>query len=140
MSTPNDVHATLDQFDRTFASGHAEALAALFEVDAQLLLLHQESIEGRTAILEHWTRLFAQYDPGSWRAEHRIVNVHDDRAYALSLYSETLVDRNGGPSLDVLGRLILFLRRDRDRTWLVTLAMNSHIRPIEQRAAAMPGQ
>ena len=97
MRTTSAVHAALDQFDRTFASGDAAALAALFAVDARLLLLHREPMEGRPAILEHWTRLFAQYDPGSWRAEHRIVQIHDDRAYALSLYAETLVDRRGGP-------------------------------------------
>jgi uncharacterized protein (TIGR02246 family) len=135
MPSSNPVQAALDQFDRTFASGDAAALAELFAVDARLLLLHREPLEGRPAILEHWTRLFAEYDPASWRAEHDIVEIHDDRAYALSLYSETLVDRRGGPSLDVLGRLILFLRRDPDHSWRVTLAMNSHTRPVEQRAS-----
>jgi uncharacterized protein (TIGR02246 family) len=134
MPSSDAVHAALDQFDRTFAAGDAAALAELFAVDARLLLLHREPLEGRPAILEHWTRLFADYDPGSWRAEHDIVEIHDDRAYALSLYSETLVDRRGGPSLDVLGRLILFLRRDPDHSWRVALAMNSHTRPVEQRA------
>ena len=134
MPSSDAVHVALEEFDRTFASGDAAAFAELFAIDARLLLLHREPLEGRPAILEHWKRLFAEYDPAAWRAEHDVVEIHDDRAYVLSLYSETLVHRRGGPSLDVLGRLVLFLRRDPDRTWRVALAMNSHTRPVEQRA------
>ncbi len=132
MSTTNEIHDALDDFDRTFASGDADALAELFAVDAQLLLLYGEPIEGRPAIHEHWLKLFAEYDPRAWRAEHRIVEQHGDRAYALSVYSETLVPRHGGASLVVRGRLILFLRRDPDDAWRVALAMNSHTRPVER--------
>ena len=87
MPSSNAVHVALDEFDRTFASGDAAAFAKLFAVDARLLLLHREPLEGRSAILEHWKRLFAEYDPAAWRAEHDVVEVHDDRDYALSLSS-----------------------------------------------------
>ena len=132
MSANKSVHQALDRFDRTFASSDATALAQLFAVDARLLLLYGEPIEGRSAIEAHWSRLFEAWDAGAWQAEHEIVDVHGDRAYALSRYSETLVSRVGVPSRLVNGRLVLFLRRDADDEWRVTMAMNSHSRPVEE--------
>ncbi len=127
----DEVRAALADFDRAFASGEATTLAELFAVDALLLLQHTEPIEGRPGIRDHWTRLFATYDTGSWRAEHQLVEVHGDHAYSLSIYSETLVHRAGGPSRLVNGRLIRFHRRDPGGSWLVAVAMNSHVRPVE---------
>ena len=131
--TDDTPRATLDAFDAAFAAGDAEALAARFAVDARLLLLHAEAIEGRDAIRAHWTRLFGQWETGAWRTEPLALDVHGDRAYAIATYTETLVPRD--PSLGqrrlVRGRLVRFLRRDDDGRWLVTLALNSHSRPIE---------
>lgn len=132
MSATDDVHRALDEFDRVFALGDADAITALFAPDAQLLLLHREPLVGRPAIRDHWQRFVDRYDPAAWRTEHAIVDVHDDRAYALSTYSETLVPRQPGASILVRGRLILFLRREPDGSWPVTLAMNSHSRPMEE--------
>jgi uncharacterized protein (TIGR02246 family) len=132
VDSTDDVHAALAEFDRCFASGNAEALSEMFTTDAQLLLLHREAIEGRAAILSHWTRLFGEYDPGAWQTEPRAVEVHGDHAYALSSYSETLVNRSGGPSLLVWGRLVFFMRRDPGKTWRMATVMNSHVRPVEQ--------
>ena len=124
------VREALEAFDAAFASGDAEALAAAFADDAQLLLQHGEAIDGRVAIRAHWSRLFAAYDSSSWLAERRIVDVHGERAYTMSVYTETLVARDERPSRDVRGRLVLFLRRDPDGAWRVTLALNSHVRPV----------
>ena len=131
MTPTEEVRAALDEFDRTFASGDADALAALFADDAQLLLQHGAPIEGRPAILAQWARLFGEFDPASWRADHQIVEVHGDRAYSLSVYSETLVHRGDDPSRLVNGRLVLFQRRDPNGRWRISMAMNSHVRPVE---------
>jgi uncharacterized protein (TIGR02246 family) len=132
MDSPDDALAVLAEFDRCFASGDAGALSEIFTMDGRLLLLHREAIEGRSAIMSHWTRLFSEYDPGAWRTESQTVEVHGDRAYALSSYSETLVNRSGGASLMVWGRLVFFMRRDPDNTWRMATVMNSHVRPVEQ--------
>jgi uncharacterized protein (TIGR02246 family) len=124
------VYEALEAFDLAFASGDADALAAAFAEDAQLLLQHGDAIEGRAAIRAHWSRLFGAYDSSSWLTERRIVDVHGDRAYTLSVYTETLVARDDRPSRDVSGRLVLFLRRDPDDAWRVVLALNSHVRPL----------
>ncbi len=127
------VRAAMADFDRAFAAGDAGRLAALFTEDARLLLLHAAAIEGRPAIRAQWTRLFDRFDTSAWKAEplvdrraRRVRCVH-----AVSTYSETLVPREPGPSHSVLGRLVLFWRCDQRGTWLVTLAMNSHVRPVE---------
>ena len=136
VGATDEVHAALAAFDRCFAAGDAAALSARFSEDAQLLLVHSEPIEGRPAILAHWTRLFSAYDTSAWMVERMVVEVHADRAYALSTYSETLVPRHGGPSRLVNGRLVLFLRRDAEGAWLVTVAMNAHVRPVEEVSGA----
>ncbi len=127
------VHAALETFDRAFAAGDPDALTELFAPDARLLLLYVPAMEGRDAIRAHWTRVFGDWDPGAWQATHELVEVHDDQAYALTIYEETLRQRIGSATLDVRGRLILFLRREADGRWLVTLAMNSHRQPSERR-------
>jgi uncharacterized protein (TIGR02246 family) len=133
VSASVDVHAALAEFDRCFGGGDAAGLSALFAVDAELLLVHSAAIEGRPAILAHWTRLFGAYDTSAWAVERKVVDVHGDRAYAMSTYTETLVPRTGdGPSRLVVGRLVLFLRRDVDAAWRITLAMNSHVRPVAE--------
>ena len=135
MDAVDEVQAALRDFDACFASGDAAGLTDLFTSDAQLLLLHTEPIEGRPAILAHWTRLFGDYDTSSWHADHPVVEVHGDRAYTFSTYTETLIPRGDGASRDVKGRLILFLRRDAGESWLVALAMNSHVRPVREVAS-----
>lgn len=96
------------------------------------MLLHAAAIEGRPAILAHWTRLFERFDTSAWRAESLVVDVHGGAAYTASTYSETLVPREPGPSHSVLGRLVLFWRRDPGGEWRVSFAMNSHVRPVEE--------
>lgn len=125
------VRAALTDFDRCFAAGDAAALAEHFAVDAQLLLLHRDPIEGRASIQAYWHGFFTAYDPGAWQTDLRILDVHADRAYAMAVYSETLVHRGADPSRMVHGRLVFFLRRDPDDRWRVTMVMNSHVRPVE---------
>jgi uncharacterized protein (TIGR02246 family) len=136
-----EVQAALDAFVRAFAAGDADALAELFAPDAQLLLLYGAAVVGRLAIREVWAGAFARNDTSAWQTERQIVDVHGDRAYALTTYTETLVPRAGGPPELVAGRLVQFLRRDADGHWLVTLALNSHVRPqrpVYHRAVPSP--
>ena len=131
---PDDSpRSALDAFDAAFAAGDAEALAGRFAADARLLLLHSDVIDGRDAIRAHWTLLFAAWDTSAWRTELMALDVHGDRAYAVSTYTETLVarDPSSGQRRLVRGRLVRFLRREGDGRWRVTLALNSHSRPIE---------
>lgn len=134
MDDDAGVVGALEAFDRVFTAGDATGLAACFAEAGMLLLLHRAPLEGRDAIREHWDPFFAAWDTSAWQSERVVVDVHGTHAYALTTYTETLVHRAGTerPRL-VVGRLVHFLRRDpNDETWLVTLAMNSHARPVEE--------
>jgi uncharacterized protein (TIGR02246 family) len=128
-----EIVALLDRFDRAFAAGDADALAALFTDDARLLLLHRDAVEGRPAIRELWSTSFDEFDPAAWQAEHRIEALYDDLACTLGTYTETLVERRGPTLVDVWGRVVFFLRRDPADGWRIALAMNSHSRPNVRR-------
>ena len=138
VSPEDEVRDALARFDRTFAACDGEALAALFEPDAELLLMYSEPLVGRPAIGAFWTRFFATWDGSSWRADHRIVEVHGDHAWSQAVYSETLVHREEPRSREVRGRLVIVLRREPGAPWLVRLVMNSHIRPVEDIPASAP--
>ena len=138
MSPEDEVRAALAVFDRTFASCDGEALGALFAPDAELLLMYSEPLVGRSAIAAFWTRFFATWDGSSWRAEHRIVEVHADHAWSQAVYSETLVHREEGRRRVVHGRLVIVLGRAAGGPWLVRLVMNSHVRPAEDIPAETP--
>lgn len=129
-----EVRAALDAFDRAFAAGDANALVEFFAVDASLLLLYGPAIHGRAGIHAQWTPFFAAWDMSAWATERVIVDVHEDRAYTLSTYTETVVHRAGTePSRLVVGRVVTFLRLV-DGRWLITVLMNSHARPVETLA------
>ena len=131
--TTHAVRAALDVFDRAFAAGDAVALAEQFTDDARLLLLHGDAIEGRDAIRAHWVESFERYDTSAWRTELLVIDVHRDQAWTVSTYSEVLVPRDVGQGSRQLvrGRLVRFLRREADGRWRVSLALNSHSRPVE---------
>jgi len=131
MGEREEVDEALARFHRAFASGDPDALTELFATDGRLLLVHREALEGHAAIRAHWARLFGAYDASAWHAEPLIVDVHGDRAYTVSTYSERLVPYGSGPIQLVNGRLVLFFRRDPNGAWLVMLALNSHFKPIE---------
>ena len=126
------VLEALEAFDWAFAAGDAVGLTDLFAPDARLMLQYGAELRGREAILGQWTRLFERFDTRAAMTEREIVDVHGDLAYTYSTYSETLIPRKPGPSQSVLGRLVRFWRRDPGGEWRVTLAMNSHVRPIEE--------
>ena len=130
-----EVSAALDAFDRAFAAGDTDAVVELFAEDASLLLLNGAAIRGRAGIRAQWAPSFAEWDMSAWRTERLVVDVHGDRAYALSTYTETLVHRAGSKQSQlVVGRVVTFLRRADDGRWQITVLLNSHARPVEQLA------
>ena len=135
MTTATDpregVMALLHAHDAAFAQGDAHGYAALFCGDARLLLLHREAIVGRDAVEERWAGFFARFDTSAWATSPGLVEVHTDRAYVLSTYTETLVPRGDGPRVAVNGRFVAFLRREQDGAWRIAMLMNSHTRPME---------
>ena len=125
------VTEVLDRSHAAFAAGDADAFAACFADDAHLYLLHNEAVTGRDAIRETWRSAFARLDTSAWEPELDLLEVHGDRGYAFSTYTERLLNREDGSRALVRGRLVHFLRREADGAWRISLLMNSHSHPME---------
>ena len=135
QSSDIEVRAALDAFDRAFAAADIDAVVERFAEDASLLLLNGPAIHGRAGIHAAWAPSFATWDMSAWATERMVVDVHGDRAYALSTYTETMVHRAGTEqSRLVFGRLVTFLRRVDDGPWEISVLLNSHARPVEKLA------
>ncbi len=128
--TRHGVDERLAAFHAAFAAGDAKRFADCFDEGGRMYLLHRDPLEGRSAIREHWEGAFAKYDTSAWQPVTELVEMRDDHAYAFGTYTERLLSREDGSRQLVRGRLIHFLRCD-DDAWWITLAMNSHSRPIE---------
>lgn len=135
MDSTEDVHAALAEFDRCFASVDAEALAEMFTIDAKLLLLHREGIEGRDAILNYWAPFFADYDTSAWRTEPRTVEIDGDHAYVFfGLFGDPRPSRGRAVSPGA-GPSRLFYAPGPGEPWRIAIVLNSHVRPVEEAAA-----
>jgi uncharacterized protein (TIGR02246 family) len=125
------VDERIAHFHAAFAAGDAARFAESFATDGRLFLLHREPLEGREAIRDHFTETFAQFDTSAWEPTTELVELHEPHAHAFGTYTERLLKREDGSRQLVRGRLVHFLRRDEDGSWWITLAMNSHSRPVE---------
>ena len=125
------VTELLDRSHLAFAAGDADAFAACFSTDAGLFLLHSEAAAGRDAIREKWRSGFARIDTSEWEPRLNLLEVHGDRAYAFSTYTERALNREDGSRMLVRGRLVHFLRLEPDGAWRISLLMNSHSHPME---------
>jgi hypothetical protein len=57
------------------------------------------------------------------------VDLHDDRAYVLAGFTETLRPRDGGPGIEVDGRLVYFWRMEPNGRWTVTRVLTGRVSP-----------
>src|SRR3712207_4736946 len=131
-SQRHELLAALDLFDRAFIEGRAEELGALFADDAQLLLHNQSTIVGQQSITEAFRETFAAFDTSAYEPAYDTVEVHTDRAFVLGAFTEVLRPREGGPGLAVVGRVVLFWRREPDGVWRTTRVLTSRSAPDEE--------
>lgn len=59
-------------------------------------------------------------DTAGFEVDYVIVDFHDDRAYVLTTFCETLRPKDGAPSNLVIGRLVCCWRRGEDGNWQVS--------------------
>jgi uncharacterized protein (TIGR02246 family) len=131
-AVPDDIAVLLEEHDAAFAAGDPLRFANTFHADGEMLLVHSETLRGRDAIADQFGRGFGRNDTSAWRATTDRVELHGQHAYLVRSYTETLVPRDGGPRLAVVGRLVTFLRRGPDGAWRISLQMNNHTRPIDE--------
>jgi uncharacterized protein (TIGR02246 family) len=125
------IAALLRRFHDAFAAGDADSLAACFTEDARMHLLHSEPALGREAVRERWRGGFERFDTSDWTPVTELVELHGDRAFAFSTYTERLLDRRTGERTLVRGRIVHWMALEGDGAWRVTFLMNSHSHPME---------
>jgi uncharacterized protein (TIGR02246 family) len=128
METSQDpaFDRALAAFSQAFAAGDAQTFVDLFTEDAKALLHEESALIGRTAIGQMLTELFAMVDTAAFEVDYDIVDVHDDRAYVLATFHETLQPKDGVASaIDVDGRLVYFWKRDENGAWRVARLLTS---------------
>lgn len=122
---------TLGEFDRAFAEGDADAFAGLLDDTVELHWNEQPTVHGRSEVAGAFREVFAAFDTSAFEPTHHTVEVHADSAYVMSDFTESLRPRDGGPAIDVKGRLVVFWRMAQGR-WLVTRILTARSAPDQQ--------
>lgn len=134
QSQAPDLDRALTTFSRAFAAGDAKAFVGLFAEDARALMHEQPALVGRDGIGQMFTELFAMVDTAGFEVDYDIVDLHDDRAYVLATFRETLRPKDGASAIDVDGRIVCFWHREGDGTWKVTRLLTGRASPDRIRS------
>lgn len=99
MDMTSEFDKALTTFNRAFAAGDAEPFIGLFAEDARVLLHEHPALVGRADIGQMFIELFATVDTAGFEVDYNIVDFHDDRAYVLATFRETLRPKDGAPAI-----------------------------------------
>lgn len=128
----SEFDQVLATWTRAFAAGDTEIFIGLFAEDAQALMHEQPALVGKAAIGQMFRQLFAMVDTAGFEVDYDVVDVHCDDAYVLAPFRETLRPKDGGPSIEVDGRLVCFWHRD--GSWKVTRLLTGRSSPERIRS------
>lgn len=122
--------AAIRGVDSSFASageaGSAEAMAALYAADAQVLPPNAPAVEGRAAIQKLWGGLLAAYQL-KLQVVADEVEGRGDLAYARGHYTMDATPRvpGGAAPFQDRGKFLEILRRQADGSWRYAVDMYS---------------
>jgi ketosteroid isomerase-like protein len=128
--TMSEFEEALQRFDDAFRSGHAQDFIDFFAEDCRALFHHQATIEGREAVGEAFRQILSMFDTSAYEPDYDVADVTGDQAYVLGSFREVLRPREGGSSVQVFGRVVLFWRRIGGE-WLVTRLLTARSAPDE---------
>jgi ketosteroid isomerase-like protein len=123
-----EFEEALRRFDDTFKSGQAQDVIDLLAEDCRALIHHQATIEGREAVGEAFQRFFGMFEVFAYEPEYDVVDVVRDQAYVLGSFRQVLRPREGGSTVQVFGRAVLFWRRIGGE-WLMTRLLTARSAP-----------
>ena len=116
MDEKDRVKAIDERIMAAFAAGDADAVAAQYTEDAQLIPPELPTIEGRSAIAEHYREVLRDYTV-RLRARADEVAIAGDWAWLRGRFEHVTESRSGGESLSGTGRYLAIARRGADGVW-----------------------
>ncbi len=123
-----EFEEALRRFDDTFKTAQAQDVIDILAEDCRALIHYQAMIEGREAVGEAFQRFFGMFEVSAYEPEYDVVDVIGDQAYVLGSFRQTLQPREGGSTVQVFGRIVLFWRRI-GGSWLMTRLLTARSAP-----------
>jgi uncharacterized protein (TIGR02246 family) len=111
-----EVEAAMQQYTVLLRTGPAEATAALFTADGELLEPGLAALHGREAIRAFLAPVFAAVDVESATTESEAVEIYGNAAYQWGTYKQRVAEK-GKPAKDYHGRYVASWRREADGHW-----------------------
>lgn len=108
-------------FIEATAAGDAEALAALYTLDAVLMPPNAPAIHGRDAIRAVFANNFAM-GPNTIEFGNYKLDVSGNRANLIWNW-RSIIERSNAEPLRVLGRSSLYFKKTEDAGWLIDVDM-----------------
>ena len=105
-----EIAAVRDAFWAAHERGDAAALASLVTEDGLLWAPGMEEVRGREAVLAAAEGMFSAMSVSAFEIESTELEIHGDRAYELTTYSETITP-TGGPASQARGRYLIVWQR-----------------------------
>lgn len=123
-----EFEETRRRFDDTFKSGQTHDVIDVLVEDCRALIHHQATIEGREAVGEAFRQFFGMFEVSAYEPDYDVVDVIGDQAYVLGSFRQVLRFREGGSTVQVFGRVVLFWRRIGSE-WLMTRLLTARSAP-----------
>jgi ketosteroid isomerase-like protein len=123
-----EFEEALRRFDNVFKSGQAQDVIDLIAEDCRALIHHQETIDGREAVVEAFQQFLGMFDISAYESDYDVVDVISDQAYVLGSFREVLRPREGGSTVQIFGRVVLFWQRIGGE-WLMTRLLTARSSP-----------
>lgn len=116
MDEKEQVKAIDERIMAAFAAGDADAVAAQYTEDALLIPPELPTLEGRSAIAEHYRGVLSEYTV-RLQAQADEVEINGDWAWLRGRFEHVTESRAGGESLSGTGRYLAIARRGPDGVW-----------------------
>lgn len=126
-----ELHRAVQTFDEAFSGGHLDDVTSLFSQDAQLLVHQRPAVSGREVIRSAFALFFEQFDVLAYEPTYELIDIHEDRAYALGWWTQVLRPDDGRPDMKIHGRTVQFWRRE-DGQWRLVMLLTARFAPDEQ--------